>query len=216
MADVNEFLNNISQIESNGGRNVNHPVMQSGMHKGMSAIGRYGMMPYTVQDIARQSPNPQIQQLAQVPPEQLKPLLESHPNIEQHVAQILANQVLTKTGGDDVKAAYMWNQGHNLDPNKIDDNKLMSSDYTQKYFKASGKPSFISTNDSSIAAASPQIKEDDANNRPSPQDLFDYLKSLTQQEDEPQPEVFLRKELDDKSSDDQSDPKSAALKQFLQ
>ena len=48
---VKSFLKNISQIESRGGEDMNHPEIKSGIHKGTKAIGRYGLMPNTVGEV---------------------------------------------------------------------------------------------------------------------------------------------------------------------
>jgi hypothetical protein len=46
-----EELGVIAQLESSSGKNLNHPVVESGMHKGHRASGRYGLMPLTVRDL---------------------------------------------------------------------------------------------------------------------------------------------------------------------
>ena len=49
---VQRFLKTIQMIESSGGKNFNHPEIESGIHEGHRAIGNYGLMPNTVQEIA--------------------------------------------------------------------------------------------------------------------------------------------------------------------
>ena len=51
--DVDKFLDTTSGIESSFGRNKQHKQLQHGMHKGMSAIGSFGLMPNTVDDIIK-------------------------------------------------------------------------------------------------------------------------------------------------------------------
>ncbi len=219
MADLNEFLGNIAQIESAGGKYTNHPVMQHGIHKGDSAIGTYGLMPNTVKELAVNSPIPQVKQLALLSPQQIHQVVSQNPTLERHLAEQLGTKVLANQGGDELRAAYAWNQGHNLPPEKITDDRLMSSPYVQKYFKASGKPAVIDTPNPGLVAAQPAARAAQDAARPTQAELLEYLKSLNTSE--PEPEVTLRKEVypeasessEDKENDE--DPQTAALKQFL-
>lgn len=50
------LLGAIGQIESSGGRNVDHQRMESGIHKGMKAGGMFGMMPHSAAFILKKDP----------------------------------------------------------------------------------------------------------------------------------------------------------------
>lgn len=137
--NINQFLDLIRQIESSGGQNFAHKPITSGIHEGTSAIGSYGLMPNTIKElinrrIQQHAMNKQFQQLQSMNPDQLKTYLESQPNtIERNIASDLAQKVLSRSGDDIEKAAYMWNMGHNLSPESITPEKLEQSPYVQKF-----------------------------------------------------------------------------------
>lgn len=119
-----EFLKKIMEIESSGGTNFAHPQLQRGIHAGSSAIGRYGLMPNTVKEVINRrrledTMTPDLQDLDNMPPDQMKQYLESRPDLEDDLAKGLATHVLRKQQGDEEKAAYSWHQGHNLSPQDI-------------------------------------------------------------------------------------------------
>jgi hypothetical protein len=134
---VKSFLKNISQIESSGGTNFNHDLIQKGIHAGHKAIGRYGLMPNTVNEVLNRlrlagQLTPELQQLKNLDPETLKSTLEANPAMEDQIAESLANRVLERQQ-DEEKAAYSWHQGHNLSPKKISNSPYQEHDYVKKY-----------------------------------------------------------------------------------
>lgn len=134
---IQSFLNNISQVESSGGTNFNHPIVNSGIHAGQSAIGRYGLMPNTVNEVLNRmrmngTLTPELHQLQQLDPVTLKTTLEKNPNLEDQIAGTLANKVLTRQP-DDETAAYSWHSGHNLKPEDIEQRNYQNDDYVKKY-----------------------------------------------------------------------------------
>lgn len=132
------FLKIISQIESSGGKNFNHPMMESGIHQGHSAIGQYGLMPNTVNEVINRmqynkTATPEILQLRDLDPTSLKKTIEQNSELENQIAQSLAQRVLDRQKGNEEKAAYSWNQGHNLKPEAIDSRPYMEHDYVKKF-----------------------------------------------------------------------------------
>lgn len=137
---IKAFLDRISLIESSGGKDFSHREMTSGLHKGTSAIGRFGLMPKTVDEIISRSKQqnkltPQLKALSKLDPEKKKELLEKNPDLEYQLAEQLASHVLSKQQGDEEKAAYSWLYGHNLTPDKIQKRGYMEDPYVQKYKK---------------------------------------------------------------------------------
>ncbi len=136
---VAAFLNKIKMIESSGGININHPEMTSGIHNGQSAYGSYGLMPNTIQELVNRSKietgklDPDYQHLRNEDPEFVKTVLGARPDLEDRLASQLAERLLQRSGGDEEKAAYGWNQGHNLPINQITPDKLDSSDYIKRF-----------------------------------------------------------------------------------
>jgi hypothetical protein len=114
------FLNTISQIESSGGQNINHPVSNAPIQAGQQAVGQYGLMPNTVQEMARRTRGPAS--IAPGSPE------------EQQVAEQLATRVLNRFQ-DPNMAAYAWHSGHNLTPDQVKERDYMNDPYVQKFQK---------------------------------------------------------------------------------
>jgi hypothetical protein len=135
--DVERFLKTIAHIESSNGTDFNHPTIKSGPQKGQTAIGTYGLLPNTVDEIVDRAKDPQLNILKDMSPDEQKEYLESHPDTEHKAALFLAKNVLDKQG-DPEKAAYAWNHGHNLSPEQVDARDYGDSDYVQKFNKISG------------------------------------------------------------------------------
>lgn len=136
--DKGKFLNLIRQLESSGGTNLEHKRMLAGPHKGDTAIGEYGMMPKTIDEFVNRRKNrkqfgPDEAIMKQLNPEELKDFINENDRIEQGLAGDIAERVLTRSKGDDDKAALMWNAGHNKEVSSISDEKLNKSDYVKKF-----------------------------------------------------------------------------------
>jgi hypothetical protein len=136
---IQEFLNHIAQIESNGGKNINHKVITSGLQKGDSAIGTYGLMPKTIDEIADRSGDPELKKLKDMTAEEKHDYILKNPLVEKQLATTLAQHVLDRQKGNEEKAAFAWNQGHNLTPEQIDKRNYQTSDYVQKFDKIAGQ-----------------------------------------------------------------------------
>ncbi len=138
--DVQGFLNTIEQIESNGGKNMNHPTMENGIHAGQAAMGRFGLMPNTLQEIAVRaqrdgSLNDQMKNAAAITdPAALKQQIEGNPEVERMFAEQLAKRLLKKFPNEQ-EAAFSWNQGHNLTPQAVEQRHYQDSDYVKKFNK---------------------------------------------------------------------------------
>jgi hypothetical protein len=128
------FLNAISQIESSGGQNIDHPAVRSGIQAGQQAMGDYGLMPNTIQELNNRARlnntlTPQMAAATRNPAS-----VEDNPQLQQQYASQLADRVLSKYH-DPRMAAYAWNQGHNLSPQEIQDRDYMNHPYVQKFSK---------------------------------------------------------------------------------
>lgn len=134
------FLNIIKQIESSGGKDLNHKILESGMHKGDAAMGEYGIMPKTAEEFIKRREmkdqfGPDEALMRQMDSGQLKEFLADQDRIEQNLADDIATRVLKRSKGNEEKAAYMWNQGHNKLASNIDDEDLDNADYIKKFRK---------------------------------------------------------------------------------
>lgn len=108
---VRNFLRKISILESSGGENTNHPEMKEGMHAGTSAVGQYGLMPLTAQDLDRQYG---VNELQGLPKEEVQQQLTEDPELQQRLASTLASQLLNKNPEE--TAAYKWEAGQYSNP----------------------------------------------------------------------------------------------------
>lgn len=131
---VQQFLSRIGQLESSDGQNFNHTSIQNGIQAGTTAMGTYGLMPNTVQEIAHRAPSSVISPIAALPPDQMKEAIESNPEVEQQIAHQLAQHVLRRQDNDE-KAAYAWHMGHNLSPEQVQQRDYLNDPYVRRYQK---------------------------------------------------------------------------------
>lgn len=216
MSDLDRFLDKIGEIESHNGKYTNHHKMTSGIHQGYSAIGKYGLMPLTVQEISHNSQDPELRSLASKDPQEYSSIINSSPELEKKIASELASKVLSRQGGDELKAAYAWNQGHNLSPEQISDDKLLGSPYVHKYFQLAGSapqknsPQVPDTSMNPIpmnSSSEPKGEEE----TPTLNSLLDAYKSL-----KPVKEFDLRKSLDEEPESEPSEDENDSNSEDLQ
>lgn len=141
--NIQDFLQKIEQIESSGGKNMEHPTVEEGIQAGDQAIGRYGLMPNTVRELVNRrrlqgTSTGELQDLAEMDSPSMKKHLEANPSLEDELAQQMATMVTRRQGGNEDKSAYSWTMGHNLTPDKISNDQLEQSPYVQKYRKLKG------------------------------------------------------------------------------
>lgn len=134
---IAKFLEKIKMLESSGGINTNHETMESGIHKGQSAYGSYGLMPNTIQELVNRKRletglDPDYESLNNNNPDAIKAILKQKPDIEERLAQQLAERLLNKNLEDE-KAAYGWKMGHNIPADKITPEKLNSNEYVNRF-----------------------------------------------------------------------------------
>lgn len=137
---VKQFLSRISQLETSGGKNLNHKVITDGLQSGQKAIGRYGLLNNTIQEVLNRKRmagdiNPDLAALRNQDQEAVRAALTERPELEDEIAGSLAERILDRNEGNDAAAAYSWLNGSNLAPERITTDKLVNSDYVQKYQK---------------------------------------------------------------------------------
>lgn len=113
--DVQDFLNKIAYLESSSGRNTNHPLVTSGLNAGTNAVGNYGLMPLTAQDLDK---NTGVNQLQDMEPGDVQEKLKQDPELTKRLAATMASKLLQKNPSD--VAAYKWEQGQNTQPDQED------------------------------------------------------------------------------------------------
>jgi hypothetical protein len=145
-----DFLQKIGNIESTDRYKVEHPVIKKGMHKDSQAIGKYGLMPKTVKQIAENLKNkqsdlyklmgpgyndPEVTSLLDKDESEYKGILELNPNLQDKLANYLATDLSYKHNDDLEKMAYGWNQGSQIKSRDITPDKLEQSEYIKKFRK---------------------------------------------------------------------------------
>lgn len=135
MADIDNFLKAISLTESLGGKYTDHKPITYGPLKGEQAIGKYGLMPSTIQEVAGMSADPDVQALKNIDKSQLRSVLEATPDLQDKVAKELATPILNRQGGDPAKASYAWRWGHNLPPQEIEKKGYMDKEHVQRFLR---------------------------------------------------------------------------------
>ena len=108
---VQDFLKKISTLESSSGTNTNHQMVNSGMHSGTAAVGQYGLMTLTAQDLDRQF---KINKLQDMQPNEVSDKLKEDPELQDQLASSLADKLLIKKTPEE--AAYSWEHGQYSKP----------------------------------------------------------------------------------------------------
>lgn len=99
-----ETLEAIAEVESSGGKNLAHKKMMRGMHKGSSAIGKYGLMPSTIKETEKS-----LQDLSE---EEIKRKMMRDEELEQRVASKYYDRLRKQLDSNDPgKIGYGWFQG---------------------------------------------------------------------------------------------------------
>lgn len=134
-ANIEDFLSKIAQLESSGGKNTEHKKSTYGVQKGDTAIGTYGLMPKTIDEIANRTQDPELLKLKAMSEDEKRAYMAQNPEVEKQAAHALATFVLDKQGGDEQKAAYSWLYGHNMSPEKIEKRNYQKEPYVEKFNK---------------------------------------------------------------------------------
>lgn len=133
-----KLLKILSQLETSGGKNLKHKPIKKGVNVGQTAGGEYGIVPASLQDFAKQTMNRNVPVDVDVLAEMDKPhsevtkKLNQDKEFDKKAAQMAAELMLMKSGGDEEKAAYRWNMGHNTPNSEIEKN-LDSNPYVEKF-----------------------------------------------------------------------------------
>ena len=99
-----ETLDAIADVETGGGKYMKHKPVHGGMHKGSSAIGKYGIMPSTIKETEKS--------LSKLSDEQLRKKISQDPELEERVASKYYDRLREQLGTNKPEAiGYGWLQG---------------------------------------------------------------------------------------------------------
>lgn len=116
--ELEVFRRITADIESSNGQNMNHRMMESGIHKGTSAIGTYGVMPNTLKEFSNRLPNPELKDISKLSYLEMKDKLEKDKELEERIFKNVGSWLLDKYGNAR-DASYAYQHGHNIDPEVV-------------------------------------------------------------------------------------------------
>jgi hypothetical protein len=110
-----DFLKLMSQLESSGGKQLNHPAATKGISAGEHAVGQYGLMPQTSYEVVHPTggkvqTDPNMWQYNGLDKDQLAAEITKNPDLEHSIASQYADKILNRAQNPDAAAA-MWNYG---------------------------------------------------------------------------------------------------------
>ncbi len=149
-----EFLKIIRQIESSGGKNINHPMVHHGVNKGTKAIGEYALMPATVDELVKRKV--EYQNLASMTPEQKQQYLEKNPQLQRKLAGFMYEHLKDRYNNNPIQMAAAYNQGMYLPPERLSPERTDKMDYVNKFKRLAQK---ISGNDIEQANIVPETQK---------------------------------------------------------
>jgi hypothetical protein len=140
-ANKDKFLGITSMIESTGGTDLAHRRLASGLHAGKKAVGQYGFMPDTIEEMVKRNEgnlDPELQSIMErqdIDSQQKAELIASDPRLEGLIANKMYSHLYDKYDGNEELMNYGWEYGHNRPASKINRKKVEEADRTRKFRK---------------------------------------------------------------------------------
>ncbi|HUV84072.1 MAG TPA: hypothetical protein VMV86_00090, partial [Methanosarcinales archaeon] len=113
-ANKQRILDAISSTESAGGRNTKHERLPaSGIHRGESAYGAYGLTPLLIRETAKMNPDimKEHPDLHKLKGSRLHRYMAQNPNLEHKIASKHYDRLASHFGHDVDKIAHSWLNG---------------------------------------------------------------------------------------------------------
>ena len=114
---LQDFLKKISMLESSGGTDTDHETMKSGIQAGDTAIGNYGLMPNTLQELSNRYPSEITNGLSK---EELGQKAQSDPGFANTMAGTMADYLKNKRCLSDEESAAAWESGQHTPVDQLD------------------------------------------------------------------------------------------------
>lgn len=125
---TSQLLKKLGMLESSGGTDTDHQMVESGPQAGDTALGTYGLMPNTLEEIANRYPSDIT---AGLDKDQLAEKAKNDPEFAKTMAATMASYMKDKRGLSDEQTAAAWEAGHNLSPETI--NTLLNTPRARKF-----------------------------------------------------------------------------------
>ena len=129
--DNEQFRKLVAMMESRNGKDFRHPLITQGVNKGTHAAGTYGLTKGLVGDLAKQ--HQQFAALKDLPWEQQKAFIESHPQDEAALYDTALAPLKTRYNGDPEMMRYAWSHGTSLPASAITPEKLAMDPDSQRF-----------------------------------------------------------------------------------
>lgn len=133
--NLDDYLKLMSQLESSGGKQLDHPVATKGISAGEQAIGQYGLMPQTAYEVLHPSdPNkiqtdPNLWQYNDLDKNQLASEISKNPDLENSIAKQYGQKILNRAQSPEA-ASQMWLQGASQ---PVSQDSLLDNPRVQKF-----------------------------------------------------------------------------------
>lgn len=111
-----ELLDKIGQLESSGGIDTDHEMVKRGPQAGDTAIGTYGLMPNTIEEMAERYPSDLTEGMSE---QEMVERAKVDPEFAKTMAGTMVSFLKDKRGLSDDETAAAWEQGHNTKPENI-------------------------------------------------------------------------------------------------
>jgi len=114
LAGYGTELQALAMIESSGGRNLDHPVVEHGLNRGTRAGGAFGMMPKTAKDIISRTPalRKKYGNWVYVPNDVLTTKLNEDRAMDREIATELWKRLRSKMSKERAACSWFWGQYH--------------------------------------------------------------------------------------------------------
>jgi hypothetical protein len=167
---MDRFLWNVEQLESSGGKNVQHKPIASGKYRGAKAIGKWGLLKPTVDELVSRmrlkgTLTPDYEKLEQMTRDGLDDHFKQNPDVELNLARQLAQHIMERQKNNPERAAFSWLHGHNLHPQDITRDKLVHSEYVNRFKQLDKMNPYAKRKPASMKKAQPEIDSEDFKQR---------------------------------------------------
>lgn len=131
-------LKYIEMIESSGGKNLKHPLVNSGLNAGTRAIGKYGIMPLQALETVKKDPvlarkYSDFLQLDHVKDhDKIHHAVLNSPDMETEIANSHWKRLHDRFDGNEAKMAHAWFNGVSGTLQKPQED-IINHDYVKKY-----------------------------------------------------------------------------------
>lgn len=135
--DKKRMLAAIEQVESRGGQDTNHAMVNTGLNAGHKAVGRYGLMPITIKDMVAKTPSLKDHaHVANMDHDQIHEYMSANPELEDKVASAYYDKLYRNFGDDHAAIGHSWLNGVRGTYKAIKANKDINNHWHVKKIKA--------------------------------------------------------------------------------